>query len=75
MKKNNLDNIGRDILFGVAVGDALGVPVEFELREDLLENPVMDMRSYGLHHYQPKQIHCSQYGKYCLGLAFHHLFL
>ena len=29
MKKNNLDNIGRDILLGVAVGDALGVPVEF----------------------------------------------
>jgi ADP-ribosylglycohydrolase len=54
MKKNNLDNIGRDILFGVAVGDALGVPVEFELREDLLENPVTDMRSYGSHHYQPK---------------------
>jgi ADP-ribosylglycohydrolase len=54
MKKNNLDNIGRDILFGVAVGDALGVPVEFELREDLLENPVTDMRSYGSQHYQPK---------------------
>jgi ADP-ribosylglycohydrolase len=54
MKKNNLDYIGRDILFGVAVGDALGVPVEFELREDLLENPVTDMRSYGSHHYQPK---------------------
>lgn len=53
MKKNNLDNIGRDILLGVAVGDALGVPAEFELREDLLENPVIDMRSYGTYN-QPK---------------------
>jgi ADP-ribosylglycohydrolase len=53
MKKNNLDNIGRDILLGVAVGDALGVPVEFELREDLQENPVIDMRSYGTYN-QPK---------------------
>jgi ADP-ribosylglycohydrolase len=53
MKKSNLDNIGRDILLGVAVGDALGVPVEFELREDLQENPVIDMRSYGTYN-QPK---------------------
>ncbi|OXB10339.1 O-acetyl-ADP-ribose deacetylase [Flavobacterium reichenbachii] len=39
-------------LFGVAVGDALGVPVEFKSREELKENPVQDMMGYGTH-YQP----------------------
>jgi ADP-ribosylglycohydrolase len=53
MKKNNLDNIGRDILLGVAVGDALGVPVEFKNREALILDPVIDMRSYGTYN-QPK---------------------
>lgn len=34
-------------LFGVAIGDALGVPVEFLSRETLENNPVMDMLGYG----------------------------
>ncbi len=41
------------ILIGVAVGDALGVPVEFEPRDFLKENPVTDMQEYGTHD-QPK---------------------
>ncbi len=36
-----------DGLLGVAVGDALGVPVEFKSRYELDSNPVIDMRSYG----------------------------
>ncbi|MFV0328629.1 MAG: ADP-ribosylglycohydrolase family protein [Dysgonomonas sp.] len=36
-------------LFGVAVGDALGVPVEFRNRDYLKENPVTDMLAYGTH--------------------------
>ena len=36
-------------LFGVAIGDALGVPVEFRNREYLKENPVTDMLGYGTH--------------------------
>lgn len=36
-------------LFGVAVGDALGVPVEFRNREYFKENPVTDMMAYGTH--------------------------
>lgn len=36
-------------LFGVAIGDALGVPVEFKDREDLQRNPVTGMREYGSH--------------------------
>ena len=35
------------ILYGVATGDALGVPVEFKDREDLKENPVTEMQEYG----------------------------
>lgn len=37
-------------LFGVAVGDALGVPVEFKSREYLKQNPVSYMIGYGTHH-------------------------
>lgn len=33
-------------LFGVAVGDALGVPVEFKPRDILKDNPVLDMMGY-----------------------------
>ena len=41
------------ILIGTAVGDALGVPVEFQPRSYLKANPVIDMREYGTHE-QPK---------------------
>ncbi len=43
----------KSVLFGVAVGDALGVPVEFETREYLNKNPVTDMQGFGTHN-QPK---------------------
>lgn len=45
-------NIVKDILLGVAVGDALGVPVEFESRSYLVQNQVADMQGYGTY-YQP----------------------
>lgn len=38
-----------DLLLGVAVGDALGVPVEFTPREQLRHNPVTGMRGWGTH--------------------------
>lgn len=40
-------------IFGLAIGDALGVPVEFDDRETLKQNPVTDMWGYGCH-FQPK---------------------
>lgn len=40
-------------IFGLAVADALGVPVEFKERAALREDPVTDMRGQGTHH-QPK---------------------
>jgi ADP-ribosylglycohydrolase len=38
-----------DILLGVAIGDALGVPVEFKNRNYLKENPITDMIGFGTH--------------------------
>lgn len=40
-------------MMGLAIGDALGVPVEFSSREQLQKNPVTDMLEYGTHN-QPK---------------------
>jgi len=34
----------------LAIGDAMGVPVEFQSRKELDENPVKDMRGFGTHH-------------------------
>ncbi len=42
-----MDNIVRSALLGVAVADAVGVPVEFQSRKKLDANPVVDMRAYG----------------------------
>lgn len=40
-------------IFGFAVGDALGVPVEFYTREQLESDPVVDMRGHGTHDQPP----------------------
>ena len=40
----------KGLLFGIAIGDALGVPVEFMSRKHLQANPVVGMREYGTHH-------------------------
>jgi ADP-ribosyl-[dinitrogen reductase] hydrolase len=40
-------------LFGLCVGDALGVPVEFCSRKRLKEKPVTDMVGYGSHNQPP----------------------
>lgn len=52
MTKEKITNINylekiKAVLFGVAVGDALGVPVEFFPRERVQENPVTTMIGYG----------------------------
>lgn len=43
-------NYVKDALFGLSVGDALGVPVEFQPRAQLKMEPVTGMRAYGSHH-------------------------
>ena len=47
------ENIIYDAVLGLAVGDALGVPVEFMRRDDLSRNPVLNMREHGTHN-QPR---------------------
>jgi len=42
-------NIVKDGIYGVLVGDMIGVPVEFERREDLKQNPVTGPREMGSH--------------------------
>ncbi|MBR1441019.1 MAG: ADP-ribosylglycohydrolase family protein [Lachnospiraceae bacterium] len=46
-------NMIRAWIMGGVVADALGVPVEFQKREVLKKNPVLDIREYGSHN-QPR---------------------
>ena len=50
---NNMESKIISGILGHAVGDALGVPVEFMTREELKKNPVLDMIGYGTYN-QPK---------------------
>jgi ADP-ribosyl-[dinitrogen reductase] hydrolase len=43
----------KSAIFGLAVGDALGVPVEFKSREYLHRKPVTEMIGYGSHNQPP----------------------
>lgn len=43
------NNFAKDILLGLAVGDAIGVPVEFMTRKQIGDDPVTGMRGYGTH--------------------------
>ena len=40
-------------LFGLAIGDALGVPVEFKKRAELKDRPVKDLEGYQTHNQPP----------------------
>lgn len=42
----NLEKI-KAMTFGIGVGDAMGVPVEFKSRASLKRKPVIDMLGYG----------------------------
>lgn len=48
-----MENLIKSAIFGVCIGDALGVPVEFRSRGELKRSPVITMRAFGTHH-QPK---------------------
>lgn len=61
MRTNNNDQMKvsvtkdqvRSALLGVAVGDALGVPVEFRSRLEIYGDPVKDMVGFGTHNQPP----------------------
>lgn len=44
---NEMKNKIKAVMIGHAIGDALGVPVEFCEREELVEKPITDMVGYG----------------------------
>lgn len=44
---NTIENKIKSVIFGHAVADALGVPVEAHSREELAADPVTDMRGFG----------------------------
>jgi ADP-ribosyl-[dinitrogen reductase] hydrolase len=44
-----MENTVKAGIFGVCIGDALGVPVEFRTREELKRSPVTTMRAFGTH--------------------------
>jgi ADP-ribosylglycohydrolase len=56
----------KSLLLGVAVGDALGVPVEFKSRGLLRKNPVTDMMGYGTHRQPPGTFSDDSSLTYCL---------
>ena len=39
-------------ILGLAIGDAMGVPIEFVSRDTLLDNPVTEMKGFGSHKVQ-----------------------
>jgi ADP-ribosyl-[dinitrogen reductase] hydrolase len=50
MEKTSLQKHIKAALFGLAVGDALGVPVEFKSRATISRNPITDMIGFGTYH-------------------------
>ena len=62
-------NIYKDILFGVAVGDALGVPVEFNNRQTIALKPVTDMRGFGTYNLPPGTFSDDSSLAFCLAEA------
>ena len=48
-----MDNIWKSGIYGLIIGDAMGVPVEFTSREDRKKTPITDMTGYGTYN-QPE---------------------
>jgi ADP-ribosyl-[dinitrogen reductase] hydrolase len=58
-----------DILLGVSVGDALGVPVEFRSREQIRKSPVKDITGFGTHNQPPGTFSDDSSLTFCLAEA------
>lgn len=70
----NLNYNIKSALFGVAIGDALGVPVEFKSRETILQKPVTDMIGYGTYNLPPGTFSDDSSMTFCLAEALTHDF-
>lgn len=59
----------KSVLFGVSIGDALGVPVEFKSRSEIRKNPVTEMIGYGTHNVPPGTFSDDSSLTFCLAEA------
>lgn len=59
----------KSILFGIAIGDALGVPVEFTSRQIIRMNPVKDMIGFGTFNLPPGTFSDDTSLSFCLAEA------
>lgn len=67
-------NIYKDILFGISVGDALGVPAEFKSRQTIALKPVTDMTGFGTHNLPAGTFSDDSSLAFCLAEALTHEF-
>jgi ADP-ribosyl-[dinitrogen reductase] hydrolase len=58
-----------DILLGVSVGDAIGVPVEFKSRDEVRRKPVQDMVGFGTYNLPPGTFSDDSSLTFCLAEA------
>ncbi|HEY2582082.1 MAG TPA: ADP-ribosylglycohydrolase family protein [Mucilaginibacter sp.] len=58
-----------DILLGVSVGDAIGVPVEFKSREEMRKNLVVDITGFGSYNLPPGTFSDDSSLTFCLAEA------
>ncbi len=72
-KIDDIDN-AMSLLFGIAVGDVLGVPVEFEDRETIRKKPVTDLTGYGTYNLPPGTWSDDSSLSFCLAEALIHGF-
>lgn len=66
-------NLYKDVLFGVAIGDALGVPVGFKSRESISVNPVTDMIGFGTYNQPEGTFSDDSSLSFCLAEALTHV--
>lgn len=62
-------NKAQSLLFGVAIGDAIGVPVEYKSRQAISMQPVTDMIGYGTYNLPPGTFSDDSSLTFCLAEA------
>ena len=67
------DDIIKDMFLGLALADALGVPVEFKSRAYLSEHPVSSMLEYGTHNQSAGTWSDDSSLTFCLAYSLQHI--
>jgi ADP-ribosylglycohydrolase len=66
---NDKRNIYKDRLLGVAVGDALGVPGKFKIKQTIVQKPVTDRIGSGTYNLEPGTFSDDSSLAFCLAEA------